>query len=93
MSLEVSFEAGIDLDMGNVLTQNRVSEAQAMLPDEVKRQGVTVKKEALFSPAPHLTRLAQPDLRRPLSHELLDDQHHRRDRPHSGRGSGGGLRR
>ncbi len=48
MSLEVSFEVGTDLDMANVLTQNRVSEAQAMLPEEVKRQGVTVKKKLSF---------------------------------------------
>ncbi len=43
MNLEVSFEVGTDLDMANVLTQNRVSEAQASLPEEVKRLGVTVK--------------------------------------------------
>jgi len=48
MSLEVSFEVGRDLDMANVLTQNRVSEAEAMLPEEVKRQGVTVKKKLSF---------------------------------------------
>ncbi len=48
MSLEVSFEVGTDLDMANVLTQNRVSEAQATLPEEVKRQGVTVKKKLPF---------------------------------------------
>ena len=48
MSLEVSFEVGTDLDMANVLTQNRVSEAQALLPEEVKRQGVTVKKKLSF---------------------------------------------
>jgi len=48
MSLEVSFEVGTDLDMANVLTQNRVSEAQAILPEEVKRQGVTVKKKLSF---------------------------------------------
>jgi HAE1 family hydrophobic/amphiphilic exporter-1 len=48
MQLEVSFEVGTDLDMANVLTQNRVSEAQAMLPEEVKRQGVTVKKKLAF---------------------------------------------
>jgi hydrophobe/amphiphile efflux-1 (HAE1) family protein len=48
MSLEVSFEVGTDLDMANVLTQNRVSEAQAVLPEEVKRQGVTVKKKLAF---------------------------------------------
>ncbi len=48
MKLEVSFEVGTDLDMANVLTQNRVSEAQALLPEEVKRQGVTVKKKLAF---------------------------------------------
>ncbi len=48
MSLDVSFEVGSDLDMANVLTQNRVSEAQASLPEEVKRLGVTVKKKLSF---------------------------------------------
>jgi HAE1 family hydrophobic/amphiphilic exporter-1 len=48
MSLEVSFEVGTDLDMANVLTQNRVSEAEAVLPDEAKRQGITVKKKLSF---------------------------------------------
>ncbi len=48
MSLEVSFEVGTDLDMANVLTQNRVSEAEASLPDEAKRQGVVVKKKLSF---------------------------------------------
>ncbi|MEE4147114.1 MAG: efflux RND transporter permease subunit, partial [Halieaceae bacterium] len=48
MSLDVSFEVGTDLDMANVLAQNRVSEAQASLPEEVKRLGVTVKKKLSF---------------------------------------------
>jgi HAE1 family hydrophobic/amphiphilic exporter-1 len=48
LSLEVSFEVGTDLDMANVLTQNRVSEAMATLPEEVKRQGVPVKKKLSF---------------------------------------------
>ncbi len=48
MRLEVSFEVGADLDMANVLTQNRVSEAQASLPEEVKRLGVTVKQTLSF---------------------------------------------
>jgi len=45
MQLDVSFEVGTDLDMANVLTQNRVAEAQSALPEEVKRQGVTIKKQ------------------------------------------------
>ncbi len=48
MSLGVSFEVGTDLDMANVLVQNRVSEAMSMLPEEVTRQGVTVKKKLSF---------------------------------------------
>ncbi|NQX88896.1 MAG: multidrug efflux RND transporter permease subunit [Halioglobus sp.] len=48
MSLNVSFAVGTDLNMANVLTQNRVSEAQATLPEEVKRLGVTVKKQLSF---------------------------------------------
>ncbi len=48
MQLQVSFEVGTDLDLANVLTQNRVSEAQAVLPEEVKRLGVTVKKQLSF---------------------------------------------
>ena len=48
MNLSVSFEVGTDLDMANVLVQNRVSEATAVLPEEVTRQGVTVKKKLSF---------------------------------------------
>ena len=48
MTLTVSFEVGSDLDMSNVLTQNRVSEAQASIPEEVKRLGITVKKKLAF---------------------------------------------
>jgi len=58
MQLDVNFEVGIDQDTANVLTQNRVSAAQARLPQEVVQQGVTVKKMSpsilmlisLFSP-------------------------------------------
>src|SRR6187431_2841154 len=44
MQLDVNFGVGVDQDMANVLTQNRVSSAQARLPQEVIAQGVTVKK-------------------------------------------------
>ena len=46
MLLDVNFEVGTDQDMANVLTQNRVSAAQARLPVEVTQQGVTVKKQS-----------------------------------------------
>jgi len=45
-TLTVSFEIGTDLDMATVLVQNRVSIALAKLPEEVKRLGVTTKKQS-----------------------------------------------
>ncbi len=47
-SVRVDFEVGTDLDMANVLVQNRVAQAQSSLPDSVKRLGVTVKKSLSF---------------------------------------------
>jgi multidrug efflux pump len=46
MNLDVTFRVGTNLDFAQVLTQNRVSIAEAKLPEEVKRQGVTVKKKS-----------------------------------------------
>jgi hydrophobic/amphiphilic exporter-1 (mainly G- bacteria), HAE1 family len=48
MTLKVSFEVGSNLDMDNVLTQNRVSEATPQLPQSVKNYGVAVKKALAF---------------------------------------------
>ncbi len=44
MLLDVTFKVGSSLDNSNMLTQNRVSQAQARLPQEVLQQGLTVKK-------------------------------------------------
>jgi multidrug efflux pump subunit AcrB len=57
-SLTVTFQHGVDLNIAQVLVQNRVSLAQPILPDLVKRNGVAVKKKStsvlmiinLFSP-------------------------------------------
>src|SRR5690349_7199451 len=46
MYLNVTFNLGTDLNMAQVLVQNRVAIAEAKLPDEVKRQGVTTKKKS-----------------------------------------------
>jgi multidrug efflux pump subunit AcrB len=46
MTLDVTFKLGTNLDMAQVLVQNRVSIAEAKLPEEVKRQGVTTKKKS-----------------------------------------------
>ncbi len=46
MSLTVTFEIGTDIDMAAVLVQNRVSVAEPLLPEEVKRQGVKTEKQS-----------------------------------------------
>jgi multidrug efflux pump len=57
-TLTVTFKNGVDLNMAQVLVQNRESLAEPILPDLVKRRGVMVKKKSpsilmivnLFSP-------------------------------------------
>src|SRR5262245_1091167 len=57
-TLTVTFKVGTDLNIAQVLVQNRVSMAQPVLPDLVKRRGIQVKKKSpsilmivnLFSP-------------------------------------------
>jgi HAE1 family hydrophobic/amphiphilic exporter-1 len=46
--VRVAFEVGTDLDIANVLVQNRVAQAEPFLPEDVKRLGVTVKKSLSF---------------------------------------------
>src|SRR3984893_9860683 len=56
--LTVTFKNGVDLNMAQVLVQNRVALAQPILPSLVQRRGVSVKKKSpsvlmivnLFSP-------------------------------------------
>jgi len=45
-ALTVTFKPGTDLNIAQVLVQNRVNLAQPVLPDLVKRRGVTVKKKS-----------------------------------------------
>src|SRR5205823_6173362 len=45
-TLTVTFKLGVDLNMAQVLVQNRVTLAQPVLPDLVKRRGVMVKKKS-----------------------------------------------
>ena len=45
-SLTVTFKVGTNLNMAQVLVQNRVALAQPILPDVVKQIGVTVKKRS-----------------------------------------------
>jgi HAE1 family hydrophobic/amphiphilic exporter-1 len=45
-SLTITFEIGTDLEDAQVLVQNRVALASPLLPEEVQRQGVSVKKQS-----------------------------------------------
>ncbi|GGE83459.1 efflux RND transporter permease subunit [Pseudoalteromonas gelatinilytica] len=45
-SITVYFKVGTDTDIAQVNVQNRVALAEAGLPEEVKRQGVSVKKKS-----------------------------------------------
>ena len=46
MSLRVTFDVGTDIDKAQVLVQNRVAAAEPRLPEEVRRNGITVNKRA-----------------------------------------------
>lgn len=46
MSLQITFDIGTDIDRAQVLVQNRVATAEPRLPEEVRRTGVTVRKNA-----------------------------------------------
>ncbi len=45
-SLNVTFEYGVDPDQAQVDVQNLVSQVEPLLPEEVTRQGVTVRKQS-----------------------------------------------
>ncbi len=44
--LTITFEIGTNLDDAQVLVQNRLAVATPQLPEEVRRQGVTIKKQS-----------------------------------------------
>ena len=46
LSITVSFALGTDLDTAQVLVQNRVAVAEPSLPEDVRRLGVTVRKNS-----------------------------------------------
>jgi len=46
MQLTITFEVGTDVDMATVLVQNRVALAEPLLPEEVKRYGITTQKQS-----------------------------------------------
>jgi multidrug efflux pump len=46
MVLQVSFDIGTNSDINQVNTQNRIALAEPKLPEEVKREGITVEKKS-----------------------------------------------
>ncbi len=64
-SLTVTFAVGTDPDLATINVQNRVTQANSRLPEEVKRQGVTTQKQSsnmlmvinLFSDNPEIDEL------------------------------------
>ncbi len=48
LTLRVAFDVGTNLDNANMLTLNRVNQAEAILPTEVKNMGVVTKKALAF---------------------------------------------
>ena len=65
-SITLTFKAGSNLDLASVEAQNRIKRAEARLPDDVRRLGITVTKTArnyvmfvsLFSPDKSLNDVA-----------------------------------
>ena len=56
LQLTVTFRPGTDPDEAAVRVQNRVAQAQARLPEDVRRQGVTTQKQSpVFLMVVHLT--------------------------------------
>ncbi|BAW24019.1 efflux RND transporter permease subunit [Pseudomonas putida] len=56
LQMTVTFRPGVNADDATVRVQNRVAQAQARLPEDVRRQGVTVQKQSpTFLMVVHLT--------------------------------------
>ena len=66
LQLTVTFKLGTDLDTAQVLVQNRVAVAEPRLPEEVRRIGVTVRKNS-----PDLLMVDPPQLARRLARPAL----------------------
>ncbi|QRM31983.1 efflux RND transporter permease subunit [Microvirga sp. VF16] len=61
MSLSVYFQTGTDADQATINVNNRVQRGMAVLPEEVRRQGVTVTKRS--SSILQIVTLSSPDRR------------------------------
>ena len=48
MALTVTFDVGTNLDNANMLTQNRVKQAEPFMPASIKQTGISIKKSLSF---------------------------------------------
>ena len=85
-SLTVTFKVGTDLNMAQVLVQNRVALATPVLPDVVKQIGVTVKKTLARPDVHRESGLARRPLRPALFEQLRPDSRQGRAGSFGGRG-------
>ena len=72
-TLTVTFEVGTELDMAQVLVQNRVPIAVPQLPAEVQRQGVVTKKQSTNIILVVVLTSPGGRIRQPLPEQLRDD--------------------
>ncbi|WP_335947623.1 MULTISPECIES: efflux RND transporter permease subunit [Salipiger] len=77
-SITLTFESGTDPDVAQVQVQNKLSQATALLPETVQRQGVTVEKasSSFFMVIALISedgRLEQADLSDYLNSNLVDE--------------------
>ena len=91
-TLNVTFALGTDPDINTVNVQNRASLATPQLPQEVSRTGLTIRKKSAALLQVINIYLAEEYLRRRLSQQLRDHQHHRHAGADQGRRAGQPVR-
>ncbi len=93
VEIQVTFDIGTDVDQAAQNVNNRVKQAEARLPEEVRRQGVVVEKGSSAFLQVHRLLLAGRPLRRPVHLELRDAERARRAEAAAGHHQRADLRR
>ena len=78
-TLTVTFKHGVNLNLAQVLVQNRVNLALPLLPDVLKQTGVTTRKTLAGHPHGRSTSFARRPLRPALPEQLRPDAGQGRD--------------
>ena len=86
LTLNVYFDVGTDVDIMQVNAQNRVGQAEAQLPDAVKKEGVVVNRSSPDILMVIALVFAQGHLRRHVPGQLLRHQPGGRHQAREGRG-------